>query len=81
MAPEYGDRIAVVPGTPLSLTAQEAAVTAAHPGTIDKYIAPRDACSPVLFRVQGAAMIALDPLFRRGPARPSRSGHMEGLGD
>jgi uncharacterized iron-regulated membrane protein len=65
IAPEYGDRLAVPQGTQaLALTAQEAAVLAAHPGTIDKYIAPIDATKPALFRVQGdggAAMIALDP--------------------
>ena len=65
IAPEYGDRLAVPQGAQaLALTAQEAAVLAAHPGTIDKYIAPIDATKPALFRVQGdggAAMIALDP--------------------
>ena len=39
IAPEYGDRLAVPQGTQaLALTAQEAAVLAAHPGTIDKYM-------------------------------------------
>ena len=47
IAPEYGDRLAVPQGAQaLALTAQEAAVLAAHPGTIDKYIAPIDATKP-----------------------------------
>ena len=54
IAPEYGDGLAVPQGDKaLTLTAQEAAVLAAHPGTIDKYIAPLDATKPALFRVQG----------------------------
>jgi uncharacterized iron-regulated membrane protein len=66
IAPEYGDRIPVNPADhTLTLTAQQAAVQAAHPdGMIDKYIAPYDARTPALFRIQtgaGAQMVALDP--------------------
>jgi len=64
IAPEFGDRMAVTPGTALTVTEQEAAVVAAVPGTVDKYVAPIDAEKPALFRVQteaGAVMVALDP--------------------
>jgi uncharacterized iron-regulated membrane protein len=66
IAPEYGERIAVTPAAQtLRLGAQEAAALAAHPGgSIDKYIAPYDAKTPALFRIQtetGAQMLALDP--------------------
>ncbi len=65
IAPEYGDRIPVAPGVALPLAAQEAAVLAAHPGEIDKYIAPYDDRTPAIFRVQdneGATMVALNPV-------------------
>jgi uncharacterized iron-regulated membrane protein len=65
ISPEYGDRMAVMPGEKtLTITEQLAAVSAALPGTIDKYVAPIDAAKPALFRVQtdqGAVMVALDP--------------------
>ena len=64
ISPEYGDRMVVTPGTALTVTEQEAAVLAAVPGTVDKYVAPIDAAKPALFRVQtegGAVMVALDP--------------------
>ncbi|PKP67983.1 MAG: PepSY domain-containing protein [Alphaproteobacteria bacterium HGW-Alphaproteobacteria-5] len=74
VAPEYGDRLAVVPGASvLSLPEQEAAALAAYPGaSVSQYIAPIDAAKPALFRVDaapgaqsgaqsGARMIALDP--------------------
>ena len=65
VAPEYGDRIAVQRGQALTLSQQEAAVTRALPGTVDKYVAPRDEKTPGLFRVQteaGAVMVALNPV-------------------
>ena len=65
ISPEFGDRMAVTPGDKvLTVTEQEAAVVAAVPGTVDKYVAPIDAAKPALFRVQtadGAVMVALDP--------------------
>lgn len=66
IAPEYGERIAVTPqATTLSLPIQEAAALATHPdGKLGQYIAPFDAQTPALFRIdldEGARMIALNP--------------------
>lgn len=66
IAPEYGERIAITAqDTTLSITEQQAAALASHPeGKIGQYIAPYDANTPALFRVdlgEGARMIALNP--------------------
>lgn len=63
---EYGDRIAVTPtAAAQSVSAQISAAEAAHPGShADKYIAPRDAETPAIVRVQDgetARMLAVDP--------------------
>ncbi len=66
IAPEYGDRIPVTPqATALSVTEQAAAAIAAHPGgTVVQYIAPYDAATPALVKLDladGARMLAVDP--------------------
>ncbi|MGB8814989.1 MAG: PepSY domain-containing protein [Paracoccaceae bacterium] len=66
IAPEYGDRIALAPqAATLTLPQQETAALAAYPGgKIGQYIAPYDAQTPALFRVdlgEGGRMLALDP--------------------
>ncbi|TKD22682.1 PepSY domain-containing protein [Rhodobacter capsulatus] len=66
IAPEYGERLAVTPAaTAQSVSAQVAAAEAAHPGShADKYIAPHDARTPAIVRVQDAGtarMLAVDP--------------------
>jgi len=66
IAPEYGDRIAVTPtAAAQSVTAQIVAAEAAHPGShAVKYIAPYDAQTPAIVRVQDgdtARMLAIDP--------------------
>lgn len=66
ISPEYGDRLRVAPqATQLSLPDQAKAALATHPeGKIGQYIAPYDANTPALFRVDlesSQQMIALDP--------------------
>jgi uncharacterized iron-regulated membrane protein len=66
ISPEYGDRLSVTPqATVLSLPEQAKAALATHPeGKIGQYIAPYDAATPALFRIDLAdsqQMIALDP--------------------
>ncbi|OYU40843.1 MAG: hypothetical protein CFE33_01800 [Pseudorhodobacter sp. PARRP1] len=66
IAPEYGERMQLAPqGTALSVSQQEAAARAAYPaGKIGQYIAPHDAQTPAMLRVDlesGQRMIALDP--------------------
>jgi len=66
IAPEYGNRIPVVPrDKALTVDEQAKAALAAHPqGTIGEYVAPYDAATPAVFRVDladGARMLAVDP--------------------
>ena len=66
VAPEYGERMQLAPqATSLSVTQQEAAALAAYPaGKIGQYIAPYDAQTPAMLRVDladGQRMIALNP--------------------
>lgn len=66
IAPEYGERLAIAPQAhTLSVTDQASAALATHPeGKIGQYIAPHDATTPAMFRVdlaESQRMIALDP--------------------
>lgn len=66
IAPEYGERLAVTPQARiLSITDQASAALASHPeGKIGQYIAPYDAQTPAMFRIdlaESQRMIALDP--------------------
>lgn len=66
IAPEYGERLAITPqAETLSISDQANAALATHPeGKIGQYIAPHDAQTPAMFRVdlaEGQRMIALDP--------------------
>ncbi len=66
IAPEYGDRIAVVPDGPvLTIADQIASASATHPGaSVDKVITAYDQTTPTLLRLQtgdGALMLAVDP--------------------
>ncbi|WP_426033641.1 PepSY-associated TM helix domain-containing protein [Cypionkella sp. TWP1-2-1b2] len=66
IAPEYGERLVVAPqAQTLSITDQASAALATHAeGKIGQYIAPHDAATPAIFRVDLAdsqRMIAVDP--------------------
>ncbi len=66
IAPEYGDRLPVVPQEKaLSLTALGEAVHGVYPeGTITRYTAPLDAATPALFTVDAGdapRVLAVDP--------------------
>jgi uncharacterized iron-regulated membrane protein len=66
ISPEYGERLSVAPqATILSLPDQAKAALVPHPeGKIGQYIAPYDANTPALFRVdlaESQQMVALDP--------------------
>ncbi|MDB5665965.1 PepSY domain-containing protein [Cypionkella sp.] len=66
IAPEYGERLVVTrQAESLSISDQASAALATHPaGKIGQYIAPHDAQTPAIFRVDladGQRMIAVDP--------------------
>lgn len=66
IAPEYGERLTVAPqAQTLSIADQASAALATHPaGKIGQYIAPHDAMTPAIYRVDLAdsqRMIAVDP--------------------
>ena len=66
IAPEYGERLEIAPqASPLGITEQASAALATHPeGKIGQYIAPHNATTPALFRVdlaESQRMIAVDP--------------------